>query len=98
MIVVANRFEVAEEHEAAFVERFRESSGIEDQPGCVRFEFLSPVQADTHVSMTYWESMEDFENWTESEHFREAHADAPEEGTFTAESHLEIHEVTFERT
>lgn len=99
MIVVANRFEVAEGYEEAFVERFSSSEGgVADQPGFVRFELLTPVKADTHVAMTYWESMEAFEAWTESESFREAHSNSPPEGMFEDVNHLEIHEVEFERT
>jgi heme-degrading monooxygenase HmoA len=96
VIVVANRFHVEEDHADAFVERFAESSGIEDQPGCVRFEFLEPVRGDTYVSMTYWESMEDFRNWTDSAHFESVHEGSPGEDV-VHDSDLEIHEVAFER-
>ena len=104
MIVVANRFRVAEEYEDDFVERFRDSMGtVEDHEGFVRFELLTPEahphgETETHVAMTYWESRAAFRAWTESEDFRASHSgDAPEE-MFTAPNELEIHSVAFERT
>lgn len=97
MIVVANRFEVGEGHEEAFVERFSQGTGnVTEQPGFVKFEVLSPIDADTHVAMTYWESEEDFRAWTETEAFQEAHSDRPPEGMFESHPNLEIHEVAFE--
>lgn len=97
VIVVANRFRVAEGREDEFVDRFRESSGtVASRPGFLKFELLAPVDADVHVAMTYWESEEDFRAWTESEEFREAHADGPPEGMFEAHPNLEVHEVAFE--
>ena len=99
MIVVANRFSVAEGHEEAFLERFRESAGtVTSRPGFLKFELLEPVDADVFVAMTYWESEEDFRAWTESEAFREAHAGEPPEGMFEGHPNLEVHEVAHERT
>lgn len=101
MLVVANRFHVAPEHREDFEERFRERMGtVEGREGFVRFEFQTPVdhghiETDTHAAVTYWESMEAFEAWTESEAFREAHENTPPEEWFTAENELEIHEVAF---
>ncbi len=42
---------------------------------------------------TYWESMEDFQGWTKSEAFAEAHANPPPREAFAGENVLEIHEV-----
>ena len=99
MIVVANRFSVAEGHEDAFVERFRESAGtVASREGFVKFELLEPVDADTFVAMTYWESEAAFRAWTDSEEFREAHAGEPPEGMFEGHPDLEVHEVAHEVT
>ena len=101
MIVVANRFRIAAEHADEFVERFENSMGdVEDQPGFVRFEFLTPEgdETETHVALTYWESREDFERWTDSQAFEEAHADGPPRHVFEEHPNLEMHEVAFERT
>jgi len=104
MIVVANRFRVAEDYEEEFVERFEDSSSsLADHEGFVRFELLTPEshphgETETHVAMTYWESREAFRAWTQSEDFEASHSgDAPEE-MFTAPNELEIHSVAVERT
>lgn len=104
MIVVANRFYVAEGYEEEFVERFEDSSGnVADHDGFVRFELLTPEahphgETETYVATTYWESMDAFRAWTESEDFQQAHSnDAPDE-MFTAPNELEIHSVAVERT
>ena len=98
MIVVANRFDVAEGYEDEFVERFRESMGnVAAQPGFVKFEVLAPVDADTHVAMTYWESEEDFQAWTETEEFHAAHARDTPSGMFEGHPQLEVHEVAYEK-
>ncbi|ODR82362.1 antibiotic biosynthesis monooxygenase [Haladaptatus sp. W1] len=101
MIVVENRLFVAEEYADQFVERFRNSMGeVESQPGFVKFELLTPARPDTdsYVAQTYWESMADFEAWTDTDAFREAHADRPPREMFTDKNQLEVHEVSFERT
>jgi heme-degrading monooxygenase HmoA len=102
MIVVANRFHVAEEHVEDFEQRFRERMGeVENREGFVRFEFQTPVdhghvETDTHAAVTYWESMDAFEGWTDSEAFQEAHRNPPPEEWFTADGGLEIREVAFD--
>ncbi len=104
MIVVANRFHVAEDYEEEFVERFADSTGtVADHDGFVRFELLTPEahphgETETHVAMTYWESMDAFRAWTESEDFQEAHSNDAPDGMFTAPNELEIHSVAVERT
>lgn len=104
MIVVANRFEVAEEYEEEFVERF--SADLEElaaQDGFVRFELLAPEDhphggTDVHVAKTYWESREAFRAWTESDHFERAHSRETPDGMFEADNELELHSVVVERT
>jgi heme-degrading monooxygenase HmoA len=94
MFVVANRIPVAEGHEDAFEDRFADRAGlVEDQPGFVRFELLRPADADRYVVVTHWESEDDFEAWTDSEAFREAHSRESPEGMFTGHPDLETHEV-----
>lgn len=98
MIVVANRFDVADGYGEQFVERFRDSVGtVEDRDGFVRFELLTPERADSYVALTYWESMADFEAWTDSEEFARAHSGDAPEGMFEGRPELEVHEVAFER-
>ena len=101
MLVVANRFHVDPDHAEEFEQRFRNRMGeVEERDGFVRFEFHTPVDhghidTDTHAAVTYWDSRESFEAWTDSEEFREAHRNPPPEEWFTAEGGLEIHEVAF---
>lgn len=98
MIAVANRFSVAEGYGDEFVERFAGSEGdVASQPGFVKFELLTPVDADTYVAMTYWESEAAFRAWTETEDFHAAHADSAPAGMFEGHPQLEIHEVALER-
>lgn len=101
MIVVANRFQIAEGYEDEFVERFQNREGkIENQDGFIRFDLLTPAadDTDTFVAMTYWETREAFEAWTDSEAFADAHgSDAPRE-MFEGHPNLEVHEVAFEVT
>ena len=95
MFVAANRFSVAEGQGEKLIERFAESSeNIADQPGFVRFDFLTPPEdGDTYIAQTYWESKAEFEEWTESEQFQHAHTgDSPEE-ILTEHPTLETYET-----
>jgi len=78
MIVVSNRIQVAKGHEEAFEKRFEGRARlVENHPGFIRLEILRPkaVQmhgkplggSDYYVVLTYWESPEAFEAWTEAE-------------------------------
>jgi heme-degrading monooxygenase HmoA len=46
--------------------------------------------------MTHWRSKEDFEHWTESQAFIEAHMNTPPREAFSGPSKLEVHEVIAE--
>jgi len=96
MIVVANRIAVARGYEEEFEKRFIERDfRLQELPGFIRTEVLRPIRADHYVVMTHWEDMESFENWTRSEHFKQAHAHRPPREMFREApgSGLEIHEV-----
>jgi heme-degrading monooxygenase HmoA len=99
MIVVQNRFEIAEGYEDDFVEQFESREGdVETHDGFRRFQLLRPADEDTNtfVSKTVWDSLSDFEAWTDSAAFETAHdSDAPQE-MFEGHPTLEIHEVTLE--
>lgn len=97
MITVMNRISVKPEFTEQFEERFRNRAGLVDgMPGFIRNEVLRPTkQGDPYIVLTYWESLETFRNWTESEAFREGHARSgslPREA-FNGPSVLEIHEI-----
>ena len=42
---------------------------------------------------TWWRSMEDFENWTRSKSFAEAHSNTPPKEMFAGPARIEVHEV-----
>lgn len=95
MFVAANRFTVTEGHGEELVERFAESSeDITEQAGFVRFDFLvPPEEGNTYIAQTYWESQADFEAWTDSEQFREAHAGGAPTELFDGHPTLETYET-----
>jgi len=76
MIVTCNRIPVNPEHAEAFEERFADRSTLVDgMPGFISFQLLRPKKAgDPYIVMTFWESEEHFNAWTQSEEFKEGHA------------------------
>lgn len=97
MIVVSNRVQIPEDRADRFVERLREDRGIEDQPGFRGLKLLEPVEAERYVTMTFWDSREDYEAWREGSAYERAHDDTSAERAFEAPNELEIHEVIVER-
>jgi len=79
MFVTMNRFTIATEFREAFEDRFRQrESFLGEVPGFIRNTVLRPVEGSSnqHIVMTLWTSREAFENWTKSDSFRKAHANA----------------------
>jgi heme-degrading monooxygenase HmoA len=82
---------------------------VDRAPGFVRNEVLRPrpmtfdhdsgewvadPDAESYYEVkTWWETFEDFERWTNSPEFAEAHADRPPSEMFAGSNVLEIHEV-----
>lgn len=97
MIVVSNHVQVPEERTETFVERLSTDHGIEDQPGFCGMKVLAPVDAEGHVTMTFWESLEDYEQWREGSAFEHAHANRSSDEAFAAPNEVEIHEVVVDR-
>lgn len=94
VIVVSNRIPVTRGWEVEFERRWvARKWSIANLPGFLRTEVLRPVKGNYYVVMTHWRSMQDFERWTESEAFREAHGDPPPTEAFAGPNVLEIHEV-----
>ena len=98
MIVVSNHVRIPESHADTFVQRLETSYGIEEQPGFVELRVLRPVDADGYITMTVWESLDDYEAWKDGAAFERAHADRSADETFTAPNEVEIHEIAVERT
>lgn len=97
MIVVQNRVQIAESYTETFVQRLKDSYGIEEQPGFLGLKLLAPVDAETYITMTFWESVEDYEAWKDGKAYDRAHTDRSPGEVFTAPNELEIHEVVVER-
>lgn len=94
MIVVANRIQVAQGHEAEFEKRFAGRAGlVENMPGFVRLEVMRPLKGDYYVILTHWQDEVSFRAWTESQEFKEAHSHRPPAEIFAGPSVFEMHEV-----
>ncbi len=99
MIVVMNRIPVKREYWDAFEERFRTRAGEVDRfPGFIRNMVLRPATEENpyYIVMTFWESREAFEAWTQSEAFQRAHRRArenPQPEMFAGRNVFEMYEV-----
>jgi len=98
VVVVSNRIPVKKGYEEAFEQRWKERKwAIATHPGFIRTELLRPVKGDHDIVVTHWQSMKNFEDWTNSDAFIESHANMPPREAFAGPSQLEIHEVIAER-
>ena len=98
MFVAMNRFRIAKGFEEGFEKLWRErDSYLAEVPGFQYFALLKGAEADDHVlyaSHTIWASREAFTAWTESDHFRKAHAQAKApKGTYLGHPNLETFEA-----
>ncbi|HEX8708550.1 MAG TPA: antibiotic biosynthesis monooxygenase [Pyrinomonadaceae bacterium] len=93
MIVVMNRITVAEGREQDFEKTFTERDrAVDHMTGFVDLQVLRPSEGRTYVVLTRWQSLEAFQQWTQSEAFISAHR---KQSPGLAESRpvLEIYEV-----
>ncbi|MEO0774255.1 MAG: antibiotic biosynthesis monooxygenase [Pseudomonadota bacterium] len=76
--IAMNRFRVSVDGAADFEDMWRtRESRLQEVPGFIEFRMLKGAEEDgirTYSSHVIWESKADFENWTQSDHFRAAHA------------------------
>ncbi len=98
MFLAMNRFEIARGFEEGFEKIWRErDSYLSEVPGFKTFHLLKGPQTDEHTlyaSHSIWESKAAFEAWTESDHFRKAHAQASApKGTYLGHPKLETFEA-----
>lgn len=97
-VVVSNRILVAKGHEEAFEQRWKNRKwAIASHPAFIRTEVLRPAKSDHYVVVTHWQSMKDFETWTNSNPFMKSHANAPPPEAFSGPSKLEIHKIIAEQ-
>ncbi|WP_067729785.1 antibiotic biosynthesis monooxygenase family protein [Oceanobacillus damuensis] len=72
--VVMNNIPVSDESKPGFEHRFKNRRNtVETMPGFQAFRLLKPLQGNTYVVFTQWGSVADFDNWKDSEQFKEAH-------------------------
>lgn len=80
MFIAMNRFRIAPGREDDFVDIWKNrDTHLDTVPGFKEFHLVRGPGDEEHTlfaSHAIWESKEDFENWTHSEAFRKAHANA----------------------
>jgi heme-degrading monooxygenase HmoA len=80
MFIAMNRFKVLKGSERDFEQVWlTRKTHLEEVPGFIVFHLLKGPECDDHVlyaSHSLWRSERHFRNWTQSEAFRKAHADA----------------------
>lgn len=80
MYIAMNRFRIVPGQEQAFEELWKgRNTYLTEVPGFVEFHLLRGDQKEDHrlyTSHSIWQSRGYFEDWTRSEAFRRAHANA----------------------
>lgn len=80
MYIAMNRFRIVKGSEATFEKIWADrDSHLQEVPGFVEFNLLRGSEQEDHtlyISHTHWETEENFHDWTQSEAFRKAHANA----------------------
>lgn len=95
MFLAMNRFKIALGFEDGFEKVWRErDSYLSEVEGFVSFNLMKGIATEEFVlyaSHSVWQSKEAFEAWTDSEHFRKAHAQASApKGTYLGHPDLEL--------
>ncbi|PZD95371.1 antibiotic biosynthesis monooxygenase [Paenibacillus sambharensis] len=71
---VLNNIPVTDEGRPDFEERFmNRARKVEDEPGFAGIRVLRPLNSDTYVILTVWESEEHFKDWQQSQAYSHAH-------------------------
>ncbi|WP_395665365.1 antibiotic biosynthesis monooxygenase family protein [Methylocella sp.] len=87
MFIAMNRFKVLKDETAAFENVWlTRDSHLNEVPGFIAFRLLRGPEREDHVlyaSHTLFASEQDFVDWTKSEAFRAAHAQAGERKPLT---------------
>lgn len=84
MFIAMNKFKVVEGKGREFEEVWKNrETYLRDVPGFLEFHLLRGAP-DTFISHSTWESRRAFEAWTESEAFRQAHAQGGSKGLVVA--------------
>ncbi|TLS37999.1 antibiotic biosynthesis monooxygenase family protein [Pseudalkalibacillus caeni] len=96
MYVVMNELKVPKEAKGVMKERFGKSSeNMKNVEGCLEFLFLDNVDENGKlVVFTKWESKEAYENWVNSDAFKNAHKEKRESKEKSPASGNELNEYT----
>jgi len=102
MYIAMNRFKISNERADDFIEIWKtRNSRLDAVDGFKEFKLLKGPQDDVStlfVSHSFWKSQTDFQNWTESDHFKEAHRGAKTpEGTHLEHPKFEGFEIVLEQ-
>ena len=80
MFIAMNRFKIVPGKESEFIDIWKKrDSHLDGVPGFRSFNLLQGASSEEHTlfaSHTVWDSRQAFEDWTRSEAFRLAHAQA----------------------
>lgn len=99
MFIAMNRFKITKGREEDFVEIWRNrDTFLQEVPGFKKFNLLKGPEEESYTlysSFSEWESEDAFQQWTKSEAFRKAHANAggvKSEGIYQGHPQLECFE------
>jgi len=103
MFIAMNRFRVVPGQEEAFEQVWKDrDTRLKNVPGFVSFHLLRGPADDTatlFASHTIWATKADFEAWTKSEAFRQAHSTAGDrQHMYLGGPHFEGFEVVHQMT
>ncbi len=98
MFIAMNRFKIAPGMEGEFIEIWKKrDSHLEGVPGFRSFNLLQGASTDEYTlfaSHSVWDSRQAFEDWTRSEAFRMAHAQAGQtRNVYLGRPNLELFEA-----
>ena len=98
MFIAMNRFKIAPGKESEFIDIWKNrESHLDGVPGFRSFNLLQGASSDEHTlfaSHSVWESRQAFEDWTHSEAFRLAHAQAGQtKNVYLGPPNLELFEA-----
>ncbi len=97
MFLAMNRFKIARGREQDFIDIWKNrETFLEQVPGFKSFHLLEGPVTDDYAlfaSHSVWDTRQDFKNWTRSEAFRKAHANAgASKGIYLGPPQLELFE------
>ncbi|WP_019908583.1 heme oxygenase [Paenibacillus sp. HW567] len=100
MIIVNNTSQIAKGQASLLIDRFDKVGKVESMEGFLGLEVLlneKPADYDEVTISTRWNSKEDFQSWTRSEAFREAHSHRDGTPAYILSNTISFHEVKIVR-